>query len=146
MGPGHGSSQQRPPSRHKDPPQNLGLDLYPPGVGFASPDEFGPSLFGGGQTPAGHASIGGPSMGGCIVGLDVDSDLENGYDAVGPESDMGFENLEAIDLENAGYFWGHGRGGAARLQKQFKEDEDDFFDSQFHQKAEKPERKERRHN
>ena len=94
-------------------------------------------------------------MGGGIVGLDVDSDLENGYDAVGPESDMGLENLEAIDLENVGYFWGHGRGGAAPLQKQFKEDEDDFFDSQFHQqarfsegieKAEKPERPERRHN
>ena len=94
-------------------------------------------------------------MGGGIVGLDVDSDLENGYDAVGPESDMGLENLEAIDLENAGYFWGHGRGGAAPLHKQFKEDEDDFFDSQFHQqqrfsegleRAEKPERQERRHN
>jgi hypothetical protein len=31
---------QRPPSRHKDPPQNLGLDLYPPGMAVASPNEF----------------------------------------------------------------------------------------------------------
>ena len=32
---GSGSGMQRPPSRHKDPPQNLGLDL--PGH---NPDEF----------------------------------------------------------------------------------------------------------
>ena len=35
---------QRPPSRHKDPPQNLGLDIYPPGMGFASPNEFDPPI------------------------------------------------------------------------------------------------------
>ena len=38
------SELQRPPSRHKDPPQNLGLDIYPPGMGFASPNEFDPPV------------------------------------------------------------------------------------------------------
>ena len=32
----HGAGMQRPPSRHKDPPQNLGLDLPAQHV-----DEFG---------------------------------------------------------------------------------------------------------
>lgn len=52
-------------------------------MGFASPDEFDQPLFGGGHTPAGHGSLKGPSMGGGIIGLDVESDFENGYDAVG---------------------------------------------------------------
>ena len=45
-GPVQSGSMQRPPSRHKDPSQNLGLDIYPPGMGFASPDEFDPPVAG----------------------------------------------------------------------------------------------------
>ena len=37
---GPSSELQRPPSRQKDPPQNLGLDIFPPGMGMAEPDEF----------------------------------------------------------------------------------------------------------
>ena len=35
-----------------------------------------------------------------------------------------------IDLDNAGYFWGNGRTAVA-TQKQFKEDEDGFFENQY---------------
>jgi hypothetical protein len=122
----HGLSQQRPPSRHKDPPQNLGLDLYPPGMGFAQPGEFG---FGG-ATPHTQHHQGSfcPSIGGGIIGLDVESDID--VNAGGIDSDggaTGMDNFD-IDLDNAGYFWGNGRTAVA-TQKQFKEDEDGFFEN-----------------
>ena len=77
-------------------------------MGIASPNEFDPPMFVGGPTPAGHGSLKGPSMGGGIIGLDVESDLENGYDAVGQDSDMGLDNLDAVEFDNVGNFWGNG--------------------------------------
>ena len=57
--------------------------------------------------------------------LDIDSDLDGGYDAVGMESDIG-DNLEILEAENPHLVqsWGHSR--VLPPKKYFKEDEDDF--------------------
>ena len=95
-------------------------------MGFAQPGEFG---FGG-ATPHTQHHQGSfcPSIGGGIIGLDVESDID--VNAGGIDSDggaTGMDNFD-IDLDNAGYFWGNGRTAVA-TQKQFKEDEDGFFEN-----------------
>ena len=113
-----GSMQQRPPSRHKDPPQNLGLDLCPPGMGFASPDEFDPPIAG--LTPH-HYGVQKGSINGfqSFLGFDLDQDL----DGQAFESDLGADD----HIDTAGHFLGPMKPGVAP-PKQFKEDEDDFFE------------------
>jgi len=119
------SMQQRPPSRHKDPPQNLGLDLCPPGMGFASPDEFDPPIAG--LTPH-HYGVQKGSINGfqSFLGFDLDQDL----DGQAFESDLGADD----HIDTAGHFLGPMKPGVAP-PKQFKEDEDDFFEQQYLKKG-----------
>jgi hypothetical protein len=84
--------------------------------------DFGvPDFNGGGMNPA---------------QLDVDSDLDGGYDAVGVESDIG-DNLEIMDCgtNNQGQSWGHTR--AMPPKKYFKEDDEDFDGFYEDERAEK---------
>lgn len=117
--------QQRPPSRHKDPPQNLGLDLCPPGMGFASPDEFDPPIAG--LTPHHYGAQKGSINGfQSFLGFDLDQDL----DGQAFESDLGADD----HIDTAGHFLGPVKSGVAP-PKQFKEDEDDFFEQQYMKKG-----------
>jgi len=65
-----------------------------------------------------------------MVGPGFDADSED-IEAVGIESDGGFDNQFEIDLDNAGYFWGHTSKHPNMPSKQFKEDEEDFFEQQY---------------
>jgi hypothetical protein len=118
-------------------------------MGFVTPGEFGPPINysgHGGATPHTqhhHGSLG-PTGSGGIIGLDDDSDL----DGLAIDSDQQapykfHENLE-IDQDQEGYFWaqqrdgGEVKGGPSHYSghpnvghKQFKEDEDDFFNNQY---------------
>mmetsp|Transcript_241 Transcript_241/g.206 ORF Transcript_241/g.206 Transcript_241/m.206 type:complete len:138 (-) Transcript_241:1967-2380(-) len=70
------------------------------------------------------------SLAGAGLGFDADSeDIE----AVGIDSDTGIDNQFEIDLDNAGYFWGHSNkpNHPNMPSKQFKEDEEDFFETQY---------------
>ena len=102
---------QRPPSRHKDPPQNIGLDLYPPEM---------PDMKGGRgnriamQNPKKSQPAGIFGHGGGFVKLDIESDFKG---------DSEGDYLDA-DADNSCFFIGHGR---VPTQKKFKEDEEDYF-------------------
>lgn len=81
----------------------MGLDLYPPGMGFASPDEFDPPMAG--LTPhyygAQKSSINGIHS---FFGFDQDHDI----DGQAFESDLGAD--DRIDI--AGHIMGPAKGVA----------------------------------
>ena len=64
-----------------------------------------------------------PSGGMIPLNIDVDSDLDGGYDAL--ESDLA-DNLEILDMDHGqGQSWGHNR---MPPKKYFKEDDENFLD------------------
>lgn len=104
-------------------------------MGFASPDEFDPPF--GGLGPN-HLGQHGPSKGSIsgapgFLGIDFDQDFEG----QGFESDLGAE----LEIDQAGHVPGPVKSGVAP-HKQFKEDEDDFFENQYMRRGEHKERPE----
>jgi hypothetical protein len=94
-------------------------------MGFASPDEFEPPIAG--LTPHHYGAQKGSINGfQSFLGFDMDQDL----DGQAFESDLGADD----HVDTAGHFLGPMKPGVAP-PKQFKEDEDDFFEQQYMKKG-----------